>query len=69
MADILDWNWNHLRMLGSEVTVFEAMDSVLPIFDKELRQTLESHLKKRKIKTHLGVFAKGVEDQKTVELT
>ena len=52
------------KMLGSEVTVIEAMDSVLPIFDKELRRPLERHLKKSKIKVHLGVFAKGVEDQK-----
>ena len=29
------------RMLGSEVTVVEAMDSVLPIFDKEIRRPLE----------------------------
>lgn len=52
------------RMLGSEVTVVEAMDSVLPIFDKELRRPLEIAIKKQKIKTHLGVFAKGVESTK-----
>jgi dihydrolipoamide dehydrogenase len=52
------------RMLGSEVTVVEAMDSVLPIFDKELRRPLEIAVKKQKIKTHLGVFAKGVEETK-----
>ena len=52
------------RMLGSEVTVVEAMDSVLPIFDKEIRRPLEIAIKKQKIKTHLGVFAKGVEQTK-----
>ena len=52
------------RMLGSEVTVVEAMDSVLPIFDKELRRPLEIAVKKQKIKTYLGVFAKGVEETK-----
>ncbi|RJV02637.1 MAG: dihydrolipoyl dehydrogenase [Candidatus Poseidoniales archaeon] len=52
------------RMLGSEVTVVEAMDSVLPLFDKELRRPLELFLKKNKIKVHTGVFAKGVEDAK-----
>jgi len=52
------------RMLGSEVTVVEAMDSVLPIFDKEIRRPLEISIKKQKIKTHLGVFAKGVETTK-----
>jgi dihydrolipoamide dehydrogenase len=52
------------RMLGSEVTVVEAMDSVLPIFDKEIRRPLEISIKKQKIKTHLGVFAKGTESTK-----
>ena len=52
------------RMLGSEVTVVEAMDSVLPLFDKELRRPLELFLKKNKITVHTGVFAKGVEDAK-----
>lgn len=50
------------RMLGSQVTVIEAMDSVLPIFDKELRRPLELSLKKQKITVKTGVFAKGVED-------
>ena len=49
------------RMLGAEVTIVEAMDSVLPIFDKELRRPLELFLKKNKIKVNTGVFAKGVE--------
>lgn len=52
------------RMLGSEVTVVEAMDSVLPLFDKELRRPLELFLKKNKVKVHTGVFAKGTEDAK-----
>ena len=46
------------RMLGSEVTIVEAMDSILPIFDKELRRPLELFVKKNKIKVHTGVFAK-----------
>ncbi len=50
------------RMLGAEVTVVEAMDSVLPIFDKELRRPLELFLKKNKVKVNTGVFAKGVEN-------
>lgn len=49
------------RLLGSEVTVIEAMDSVLPIFDKELRRPVEMYLKKNKVKVHTGVFAKGAE--------
>ena len=52
------------RMLGSKVTVVEAMDSVLPLFDKELRRPLELFLKKNKIKVHTGVFAKGSEETK-----
>ena len=49
------------RMLGSDVTIVEAMDSVLPLFDKELRRPLELYLKKNKIAVHTGVYAKGVE--------
>lgn len=52
------------RMLGSEVTVVEALDSVLPLFDKELRRPLELNLKKNKITVHTSVFAKGVEKTK-----
>ena len=52
------------KMLGSEVTIVEAMDSVLPIFDKELRRPLELFIKKNKINVHTGVFAKGSEDMK-----
>ena len=50
------------RMLGSDVTIVEAMDSVLPLFDKELRRPLELYLKKNKIAVHTGVYAKGVEN-------
>ncbi len=52
------------RMLGSNVTIVEAMDSVLPLFDKELRRPLELFMKKKKIKVHTGVFAKGSEETK-----
>ena len=52
------------RMLGSDVTIVEAMDSILPIFDKELRRPLELFVKKNKIKVHTGVFAKGAEAMK-----
>jgi dihydrolipoamide dehydrogenase len=52
------------RMLGSEVTIVEAMDSVLPIFDKELRRPLEIAIKKQKIAVHTKVFAKGIEENK-----
>ena len=52
------------RLLGSEVTVIEAMDSVLPIFDKELRRPVELFLKKNKITVHTKSFAKGIEKSK-----
>ena len=57
-------------MLGSEVTIIEAMDSVLPIFDKELRRQLEIAIKKQKIKVHTKVFAKGIDakDDGSVDL-
>ena len=52
------------KMLGSDVTIVEAMDSILPIFDKELRRPLELFVKKNKIKVHTGVYAKGCEATK-----
>ena len=48
------------RMLGSEVTIVEAMDSVLPIFDKELRRPFEIAIKKQRLP--FAVFAKGIEE-------
>jgi dihydrolipoamide dehydrogenase len=47
--------------LGSNVTVLEAMDTVLPIFDRELRRPVELNLKRLGIKVLTGVFAKGVD--------
>ncbi len=52
------------RLLGSEVTIIEAMDSVLPIFDKELRRPVELYLKKNKVTVHTKSFAKGIEKSK-----
>ena len=43
------------RMLGSEVTIVEAMDSILPIFDKELRRPLNC-LSKRTKSRFIPVF-------------
>jgi dihydrolipoamide dehydrogenase len=44
------------------------MDSVLPIFDKELRRFFELFLKKNKVKVNTGVYAKGVEKLKNGKL-
>ena len=50
-----------LSKLGSEVTVIEGMDSILGIFDKELRRPLEIWLKKHGVSIHTGSLAKGAE--------
>jgi dihydrolipoamide dehydrogenase len=50
-----------LSKLGSEVTVIEGMDSILGIFDKELRRPLEIWLKKHGVSIHTNALAKGAE--------
>ena len=50
-----------LSKLGSEVTGVEGMDSVLGIFDKELRRPLEIWLKKHGVSIHTNALAKGAE--------
>ena len=50
-----------LAKLGSEVTVVEGMDSILGIFDKELRRPLEIWLKKHGVVVHTKSLARGAE--------
>lgn len=50
-----------LTKLGSEVTVIEGLDSVLSIFDKELRRPLEIWLKKHGVKLNTNCMAKGAD--------
>ena len=50
-----------LAKLGSEVTVVEGMDSILGIFDKELRRPLEIWLKKHGVIVHTNSLARGAE--------
>jgi dihydrolipoamide dehydrogenase len=50
-----------LSRLGSEVTVIEGLDSVMAIFDAELRRPLERWLKKHKVKIHTNCLAQGAE--------
>ena len=50
-----------LARLGSEVTVIEGLDSILAIFDKELRRPLEIWLKKHGVKVHTGCMAQGAD--------
>ncbi len=44
--------------LGSDVTVIEMMDQLIPGVDKEVAKGLERSLKKRKMDIHLGARAK-----------
>ena len=50
-----------LRKLGSEVTVIEGLDSILAMFDSELRRPLERWLKKNGVTVHTGCTAEGAE--------
>ena len=50
-----------LSKLGTEVTVIEGMDSILGLFDRELRSPLEIWLKKHGVSVHTNALAKGAE--------
>jgi dihydrolipoyl dehydrogenase len=59
------------RMLGTEVTVVEVLDTILPGTDPELSKVVQRSMKKRKIKTHLKTRALGFkkgDDGLTVEV-
>ena len=59
-----------LRKLGVEITVIEGLDTVVSIFDDEMRRPLERWLKKNKITVHTNCFAQGAEVSETgVELS
>jgi dihydrolipoamide dehydrogenase len=49
-----------LAKLGSNVTVVEAMDKILPLYDKELTRPVEKTLKRLGVEVLLGAKAKGV---------
>ncbi len=50
-----------LRKLGSEVTYIEALDRILPLYDKELVKPVEQWLKQHDISVHLNARARGVD--------
>ena len=50
-----------LTKLGTEVTIVEGLDSILAIFDKELRRPLEIWLKKHGVTIHTNALARGTE--------
>lgn len=50
------------RKLGSQVSVVEALDTILPLYDKELVRPVQMWLKKNKVDLHLKSKAKGVKE-------
>jgi dihydrolipoamide dehydrogenase len=52
------------RKLGCEVTVVEAMDRILPLYDAELVRPVARWLQKAGVTVHLGAKAKGLETGK-----
>ncbi len=58
------------NVLGTNVTVIEMMDKILPIEDKEVSDTLARSFKKRKISIHTGTKVEKAEVKgKKVEVT
>lgn len=51
------------RKLGSDVTVVEAMDRILPLYDKPLTDPVRKWLDKHGVALHLGAKAKGLDKQ------
>lgn len=51
--------------LGSEVTIIEAQERVLPTYDKELTRPLNKRLKALGVTVHLGAKAKGLSSDKS----
>ncbi|MCV6605381.1 MAG: FAD-dependent oxidoreductase, partial [Porticoccaceae bacterium] len=49
-----------MRKLGASVTFVEALDRILPIYDKEMTRPIEMWLKKYKVEVNLQAKAKGV---------
>ncbi len=52
------------RKLGSEVAVVEAMDRILPLYDKALTDPVRKWLEKHGVELHLSAKAKGFEKGK-----
>jgi dihydrolipoamide dehydrogenase len=48
------------RKLGCDVTIVEALDRILPLYDKELVAPVAKWLKKHDVTLHLGAKAKGL---------
>lgn len=55
-----------LRKMGSEVTIVEALDRILPLFDAELSAPVKKWLDRNGVTIHLGATAKGLVTEKGV---
>ena len=53
------------RKLGSEVTVVEALDHILPLYDTQLSDPVRKWLEKNGVTLHLSAKAKGLEKDKS----
>jgi dihydrolipoamide dehydrogenase len=51
------------RKMGSEVSFVEALDRILPLYDKEITRPITMWLKKHKVDVHLSSKAKGVVEE------
>jgi dihydrolipoamide dehydrogenase len=52
-----------LRKLGSNVTFIEALDRILPLYDREMTRPLERWLKAHDVAVHLNCKAKGLKQK------
>jgi len=52
------------RKLGTKVTFIEALDRILPLYDKEITRPITQWLKKHKVDVHLSCKARGVTEKK-----
>jgi dihydrolipoamide dehydrogenase len=49
--------------MGAEVTVVEAQDRILPLYDKALTDPVRKWLEKHGVVLHLGAKAKGLQGE------
>jgi dihydrolipoamide dehydrogenase len=54
------------RKMGAEVTVVEAMERILPLYDKALTDPVKKWLDKHGVALHLGAKAKGMDSKALV---
>lgn len=52
--------------LGTEVTLIEAMDKILPIADNDVSSRIERLLKKKRVKIEKGTFVERIQDKEII---